>query len=228
VDGKSISEVIDHMARAARSDDATDITNLRQDLVLQGVFAAPTTEVAQVQQRVNDNLGYYAGYLPREYGQKILDWLDIEHPVFGRNLDGTVDEILAAGLLIGEQYREVQLARERKERLAAKRAEGLDVPDVDTAVSSEEAKKLFEALRAKRSGVTLAPVTSDTSAFGDVDPQPREANTKTAESLRKAAELQRMKEAVAEAARAAVQKDLESMVKLKDLDKSDDDRTGVF
>lgn len=33
-----------------------------------------------------ENLGYIAGYYSPDVGRKMLDWFDVQHPIFGRNL----------------------------------------------------------------------------------------------------------------------------------------------
>lgn len=48
-----------------------------------------------------DNIGYLAGYLPREQATKIFDWFEVCHPIFGTSFP-TAEEMFKAGLKLGE------------------------------------------------------------------------------------------------------------------------------
>lgn len=48
-----------------------------------------------------ENIGYIAGYCSREQADRIYDWFDCEHPVFGKK-EPTFEEAFSAGMKLGE------------------------------------------------------------------------------------------------------------------------------
>lgn len=157
-----IVTVMGDCVRLADQDAARDrLEDLRREIILEHAIQTVFADVRGIATKVNADLGYCAGYMPTEYGNQVLALLDVEHPVFGKNLDVTADEALAAGMRLAEQLREVKLAAERRAKRAAKAAAGLDLPDVEDAVSSANAKEVLSKLRAmKAGGVVAAPITT--------------------------------------------------------------------
>ena len=179
--GKTLADIVTAMGTAARqanhADAAAALETVRAEVLEDAACEQPWRFLEDIRRVVDSNLGYLAGYLPSEYGNAVLRMLDVEHPVFGKSLNVSTDEALAAGMMMAEQLREVRLAEERKAKIAAKRAAGLDLPDIDKAISSADAKELFEKLRAMKAakgGVISAPVTDETSKYGHMEPAPRD------------------------------------------------------
>lgn len=181
----NIHGIVTAMGNAARMRDRdkarAGLEEIRDDIVRADAEAAMFEPYPVTRKRVDSNLGYLTGYMPQEYGNAVLQLLDVEHPVFGKTLDVTADQALAAGMRLAEQLQEQKNAEARRAKLAAKRAAGLDIPDADQPVTSDSAKALLEALRAKKAGAVLAPVTE--SVYGEKEVAEREVRKNALEKL---------------------------------------------
>ena len=50
------------------------------------------------------NVGYYAGYYSKEVFDRVMEWLDVEHPYFGKNYPSP-EEAFETGKRLGEAMR---------------------------------------------------------------------------------------------------------------------------
>lgn len=173
----SVHDLVVSMGRAVRNPNDADaqreLTNIRDARIAAHALMAPCTDITRIATGVEQSLAYLCGYMPHEYGNRALHLLDLEHPVFGRNLDTAVDQALAAGVRLADEYREVKAAEERKAKRLAAAKRGIDLPDVDTAVTSATAKNHFDNLRKIRAGEKLEALEeSALKALGTEAPRP--------------------------------------------------------
>jgi len=72
-----------------------------------------------------ENLGYMAGYCSDDESQRIYDWFDCEHPIFGK-FKPSAEEALSAGMRVGELSKTMsatEAAKIAKQELAEKNKE---------------------------------------------------------------------------------------------------------
>lgn len=58
-----------------------------------------------INENARDNIGWVIGEVDRDVGQRIIDWFECEHPVFGTKFP-TPEEAFKAGMELGEMVRE--------------------------------------------------------------------------------------------------------------------------
>lgn len=51
----------------------------------------------EVTPHADDNIGYMSGYYDTQTAVRILDWFEVEHPVFGKRTDVPAEEAFKAG-----------------------------------------------------------------------------------------------------------------------------------
>lgn len=120
---------------------------IRSQIMLYEGLASLAMDVDSILATVNSNLGYLCGYLPAEYANMLLEWLNVEHPIFGKKIDISADQAFEAGRRVAEDYEARRRKQETLERKRAAAAKGMDIPDPGETVSSESADKLLKALR---------------------------------------------------------------------------------
>ena len=80
--------------------------------ILDAVLACKSREEAEEfmilysveSEHAKSNIGYMAGYCSHEDSQRIYDWFDCQHPIFGTTAP-TAEEALNAGIKLGELCR---------------------------------------------------------------------------------------------------------------------------
>jgi hypothetical protein len=84
-----------------------DVMNAMQEIVNTGTKedAAEFMKMARTEgEYASENIGYLTGYFDHKTADKMMEWFDVSHPIFGRG-HPSPEEALKKGLEMGERIK---------------------------------------------------------------------------------------------------------------------------
>lgn len=147
----SITEQVAIIGKIAAEGDIAGVGAAKGEMIRTLVLADPLSSVHVAAGEVGGRIAYLAGYLPPELGNEALRLFDAEHPIFGKVIPDDMESAFATGKQLGKQFalkKQIEAENAKKLRQAAEL--GVVVPDGEQEVSSDDASKLLNAIRAKR------------------------------------------------------------------------------
>lgn len=149
--GGNIVEQVAIIGKIAAEGDLLGVVKAREEMAAVIVMADPFASVKLANAQVGARVAYLAGYLPAELGNEALRLFAVEHPIFGKIIPDDLDSALAAGKSLARQFAlRKQIEQENAKKIKQAADLGVLVPDGEQAVTSDEAAKLLNAVRAKR------------------------------------------------------------------------------
>lgn len=147
----NITEQVAIIGKIAAEGDLLGVANAKGEMIRSLVLADPLSSVRVAANEVGGRIAYLAGYLPPELGNEALRIFDAEHPIFGKVIPDDMESAFAAGKGLYKQFAlKKQIEAENAKKLRQAADLGVMVPDGDEEVTSDQAAKLMNAVRAKR------------------------------------------------------------------------------
>lgn len=192
-----ITKQVSMIGEIAMSGDTSQVAQTIEKMVLITALAEIFMPAREIRARVNDDIGYLAGYLPPELGTAALQTFGVKHPHFGDHIPDTVSEALAAGAKIGKAYAiQKQTEAEQAKKLARQAKLGVAIPESGETVDDDTAAKVLAALKAERAekmGLTGA-ATSMTAILAERDAKMPALKAAEAERLAKIDDAERIRQ----------------------------------
>lgn len=147
--GDSIAQILAKVGAVTDLDDPVQAKQIKEDMVQGAAARELFMSGREIAQKVNNDLGYIIGYLPAELGNHALQLFNVSHPFFGRNIPTNNDDCLDIGQKFGKKWRDKKYTEEENKRKAEQLAKiGVVLPSIGEEVTSSDAKKILQALRA--------------------------------------------------------------------------------
>lgn len=152
-----IAESLEAIADITMRVDPDGAAKFMSDRCMQQVADDPLAIVGEAVKRATADVGYLVGYLPTEIGNKALQLFKVKHPVFGDVIPSALDEALEMGRQIGQRLMDEKLSKaEQKRRAEQMKNLGITLPEVGEEVTSDDAQKILDALRARQEAALKA------------------------------------------------------------------------
>lgn len=139
------------LGKALVDEDPAAVENAKLAVASKMLVNEPLASVPQVITKSQDQIGYLAGYLPAEVGNRVLQFFKIRHPIFGDRIPDDIDVAYEAGKKMSREWMAEIEAREQRQRKIETAAKlGVTIPMGAETVSSADAARLLNRLRAAR------------------------------------------------------------------------------